>query len=165
MLVIAALLLLPSCTPTPPTGDEIARIPSPDRVVDAVVTKWSGDATVGFVHRVFLVPHGAAVTPGGESLRADHVEGLAVRWESPDHVILTLDEARVFHFSNFWNAREVENFRRTIALDLVRAGGPPPQADSVARSRGELRQDREEGRADDGINGGVSRRTPSNGPV
>lgn len=133
LALAAATATMAGCAPAPPTGDEIARIPSPDGAIDAVVTEWSGDATVGVVHRVFLTPKGAAVTPGAEGFRADRVKGLAVRWTGPDHVVLAFEEARVFHFSNFWNAREIESFRRTVALDLVRKAAPPARADAVAR--------------------------------
>jgi hypothetical protein len=103
---------------------ELSRVVSPDSLVDAMLTRDSGGATTGFVYRVYLMPHGQA-TPakGTERLRADHVEGLVLQWAAPIMLIVEFTKARVFHFSNFWNSREVLDFRHTVELRLAPPSG------------------------------------------
>ena len=68
-------LLLAGCTPSPPAqqppwGDEVSRVSSPDRSVDAVLYEEDGGATVSFSYSTYVVP------VGGSPAKADCVAGL-----------------------------------------------------------------------------------------
>lgn len=99
---------------------ELSRSVSPDSLVDAVLIRDNVHATTPYVYRVYLVPHGQARPMNGtERLRADHVEGLVLQWIEPTVLTIQFSKARVFHFSNFWNSREVRDFRHTVELRLL----------------------------------------------
>jgi hypothetical protein len=106
----------------PVESHEISRITSPDSVVDAVLTRSGIDATTAFVYRVYLVPRGRPVnTPAlasSELFRADQVEALESRWARTKLLEISYTRARIFHFSNFWNTRELDQFAYTVELRL-----------------------------------------------
>lgn len=99
---------------------EIARVVSPDSVVDAVLTRSNVDATTPFVYRVYLVPRSGAIPKesGRELFRADQVDSLSLAWLGPKRLEIRYDRARIFHFSNFWNSGSVENFEYVVELHL-----------------------------------------------
>jgi hypothetical protein len=115
MSILSACHLLGSSDPV-----ELSRVVSPDSLVDAVVTRDSQNATTAYVYRVYLVPHGVSdMKQGTEQFRADHVEELVLQWTAPKMLLLQFSRARVFHYSNFWNSRDVDSFRHTVELRLV----------------------------------------------
>ncbi|HEY7766562.1 hypothetical protein [Longimicrobium sp.] len=100
---------------------EVARVTSPDSIVDAVATVGSADATTASVHRVYIVPRGAPVPSGGdlEAFRADYVTGLGLAWTRARMLEIRYDTARIFHFANSWNSREVDDFRYEVEVRLM----------------------------------------------
>ncbi len=120
------LLVASSCRPN--TGvagglshDEVARVTSPDSIVDAVATVGSVNATTAFVHRVYIVPRGAPVPSGRdfEAFRADYVTGLSLAWPRARMLEIRYDTARIFHFRNLWHSREVDDFRYEVEVRLA----------------------------------------------
>lgn len=125
--IVALLLPLYACSPNgiearEPPGRETARVTSPDSAVDAVVIVNSVDATTAFVHRVYVVPRGAAVPTAareGEVFRADYVTNLGLRWPRSGMLELAYDTARIFQFTNFWNSRAVDDFAYVVEVRLA----------------------------------------------
>jgi len=98
---------------------EIKRVRSPDQRVDAVLIQTNAGATTGFVYEIFLVPTGATPKEGHEQFRADQVVNLELRWQQPKSLEIVYDQARIFHYSNFWNSKDVENFRYVVEVSLA----------------------------------------------
>ena len=106
-----ALLLVSSCVPLF-DGDhwiEVARTPSPDGRLDAILVEDGGDATTGVFHDVFVVPHGAPVPHSRQEIvavfewafRNDSALGVNPHWRS--RRVLALEYARASH-QNIWRA-------------------------------------------------------------
>ncbi|HEY0036694.1 MAG TPA: hypothetical protein VGB66_08410 [Longimicrobium sp.] len=125
LLPLWILLVASSCRPNAEvvgglSHDEVARVTSPDSIVDAVATIGSVNATTAFVHRVYIVPRGAPVPSGRnlEAFRADYVKGLSLAWPCARMLEIRYDTARIFHFANAWNSRDVEDFRYEVEVRL-----------------------------------------------
>jgi hypothetical protein len=102
------------------TTEELARVTSPDSVVDAVLTRTNSHATAPYVYRVYVVARGKP-TPrelDWEVLRADHVEGVSLAWPRVRRLEIRYARARIFQFVNFWESREVQNFDYEVEIRL-----------------------------------------------
>ena|SRR5437773_48994 len=126
ILAVAVLLSLPGCTLFGDCSyEELGRVRSPDGVVDAVWIRGNCGATTAYSLHLFVVP---AKTPFSgatgqfdlkfSQLNADHVSGVRVEWVEPQLLSIGYNEARIFHFSNFWSAREIHDFRYVVELRL-----------------------------------------------
>ena len=101
-------------------GDEIARITSPDDKVDAVLYRNGGAGAVSStVYNLIIVKKGGDFSKDNSVLfQADHVDSLKIEWEKADIFKIKYREARIYKFCNFWQHREVDNFRHVIELQL-----------------------------------------------
>lgn len=117
IVMIIGAVLFTACTGVGVAQEEIARIASPDSVVDAVLVESNCGATCGYAYLVTIVPRGE---PAGEHplFRADKASGLNLEWERAKVLNIEYDSARIFHFSNFWQSRDVDNFRYTVRVRL-----------------------------------------------
>ena len=118
--ILAVLLLstviLRECNAT--EFDEVARVLSPDGLVDAVLTRGNYGATVDYVYRVHLVRAGGATTPDDAVVVADHVVEPAISWVHPKFLTFSYQEARIFGFRNFWQSEEVQNSFYIVEIRL-----------------------------------------------
>jgi hypothetical protein len=103
----------------PPTR-EIARIQSPDAVVDAVLAERAVGATVATPSEVYIVPHGGKIE-GGPLLRADNMRDLKLTWKQPRLLEVRYSKGRVFSFTNFWESADVQNWKYVVELRLLPA--------------------------------------------
>ena len=101
-------------------GEELARVASPDSLVDAVLTRTNPHATVPYVYRVFIVKRGTSTQRDrvAEVFNADHVDGVSVAWPRAGLLEIRYGRARIFHFTNFWNAGDVRNFTYEVEVRL-----------------------------------------------
>ena len=76
--------------------EEIARFPSPDDRVDAVVVEVEAGAGNPFVYRLYLVPRGGAWRKGSERLSYSDPVRFRVAWADPRHLELCYDDARFY---------------------------------------------------------------------
>jgi hypothetical protein len=76
--------------------EEIARFPSPDDRVDAVVVEVDAGAGNPFVYRLYLVPRGGAWRKGSERLSYADPVRFRVAWADARHLELCYDDARFF---------------------------------------------------------------------
>lgn len=118
LFFIVSLLLI-SCTK--PTQEEVERVTSPDSIVDAVLMRSNSGATSSFSYEVHIVPAGGMPKEGKEVLRADHMISAELEWPSSGILEIHYDHARIFHFQNFWQSREVQNLGYVIQVRLVAA--------------------------------------------
>src|SRR5215510_9928949 len=90
--------------------EEIARVPSPDGIVKAVLVRTNAGATTAFGYELYIVPLGGKVQIGREQLRADHLTDVGIQWRQNKLLEVHYTEGRIFHFSNFWFSKEVREF-------------------------------------------------------
>lgn len=100
-------------------GREAQRIPSPDGKVEAVILTHDAGATTGIAYHVALVPRGGAPDLDESVLVADKVSALSVSWQDATHLSVHVGQARIFHFTNFWQSREVDDFAHVVRLSLL----------------------------------------------
>ena len=98
---------------------EVARISSPDAKLDAVVIRTNVNATTPYGHDIYLVPTGSKPKYDRANFRADHFEGWKVTWEQPKLLEIEYDEARIFHFSNFWQSIDFDEARYVVEIRLA----------------------------------------------
>jgi hypothetical protein len=90
--LVCVFLVVAGCAPA---FEEVKRVGSQDRLVDAVVFNRLTDATVATPTEIYVLPAGSG--PSGDSVwRADKVVGLAVTWTSTSTLQIEAKEARVF---------------------------------------------------------------------
>ena len=93
-----------------------------DRKVDAVLVKVSGNATVGFAHRVYVVLAGAPIDKRdldiGLVLNADKVDRIDIKWIADKELVITYGQMRIFHFSNFWSTAQISERAYVVGIRL-----------------------------------------------
>ena len=105
--------------------DEIDRLRSPDRLVDAVHTQPETGATDGVVDQVYLVAAGRAVS-GVPVFVADRVAPrLVVTWTGPSEITLSADRGRVFRVEASPSMVGLSGGVRTIVIKM-RIAKPTP---------------------------------------
>ena len=117
---IVVLTVVAGCTST---ESEEWRVTSPDSRVDAVfIQVGGGGPTVGFSYKLFIVPRGAKPNKTGELLLADKIGNVNGVWSKPRKLEIRYDQARIFSFANFWQSKDVDNFKYVVELQLVPTG-------------------------------------------
>jgi hypothetical protein len=108
--------VVPDASSTP-AAHELTRVTSPDSLVDAVLLERLTGATVSTPYEIYVVPKGS--TPKGDPLfRCDHAQGVSLRWMAQKILSIQYSKARIFHFMNFWNSADVQNWTYTVDLRL-----------------------------------------------
>jgi hypothetical protein len=126
-LIILSLLTILSfilgCTPL--DGDtsytEINRVTSPDSLVDAVLFQSNSGVTTSFGYRVFILPKGIHLNNdmiGHWVFSADHIDSLSIKWKENKYLEVSYNQARIFGFTNFWQAKEIQNYRYIVEIRL-----------------------------------------------
>jgi len=90
---------------------EIFRTTSPDSIVDAIIIEADAGATTSFLYSLYIVPKGGKFEKGYETFISDHIDRLRVFWKQNRFLIIEYDKGRVFKFENFWQSKEVQDFR------------------------------------------------------
>jgi hypothetical protein len=99
-------------------GEELQRVTSPDKVVDAVLVELSANAVTSTKYAVYIVARGSQPENGAEILMADHVKGLHLSWAQSQLLRIKYDESRIYYFTNFWQAEAVKNFNYVVEAQL-----------------------------------------------
>ncbi len=104
---------------TQESSETLSRVTAPDSIVDAVLVRYGGDATVTFSYEVYIVPRGAAV-PGHEfsSFGATDVTGLKLIWEAPRILGVEYSQAAIYQFRNAASSRDIKVAGYTVELRL-----------------------------------------------
>lgn len=99
--------------------DVVLRLTSPDQKVDALVLRNSISTGAAAVYHIQLVAAGGPPKDMKfDRFRADQVQALQLRWVDRAVLHIEYDNARIFHFSNFWISRDVEFFEHLVELQL-----------------------------------------------
>ncbi len=120
--ILPLLLLLAAMTACDNVGlEELKRSPSPDGKIHAVLIKVSGNATVGFAHRVYIVlpqeriDHIDEADPILIAYKADNID---IEWLGNKELVISYGGMKILHFSNFWSSKKVDDFEYKIRIDL-----------------------------------------------
>jgi hypothetical protein len=101
------------------TREEVERVTSPDSVVDAVVVRLNGGATTPFSYMVYIVPVGGEPKGGTEVFTADHLVDRRIEWKERGLLEIHYRNARIFHFTNFWQSKSVQNLGYVVEIRLI----------------------------------------------
>lgn len=133
--LIAACFALCGCHPSEVTlaggpwqYSEVSRSKSPDSAVDAVLMSGDGGATTAREYFVYLLPAGQRTDPRNEGenhacFKGDHLKSLKLNWRDSRLLEIQYEEARIYHFQNMWQHREVSNFQHVVELRLAPTRG------------------------------------------
>ena len=89
--------------------EELWRLPSPDKVADAVLIRGNVGALASFSYSLYIVKAGEnAPEPGKgyEVFTAEHIVNLSLAWIGPRVLEIQYDKARIFHFENLTSLRD-----------------------------------------------------------
>jgi len=96
-------------------------VKSPDAEVDAVLMKSDGGATTSVSYNLFILPKGASsreLPLEHSRLIADNAEGLRITWIENKILEIDCKSARIFRFSNFWQSKEVQDYRYIVEIRI-----------------------------------------------
>ncbi|HNZ10611.1 MAG TPA: hypothetical protein PKI97_04145 [Smithellaceae bacterium] len=116
LIIFVVVMLVVSCDTVSRT--EVTRIKSPDSIADAVLIKVNAGATASYAYEVYIIPTGGQPTQGNEIFKADKINGLEIQWIQSKYLEIKYDDGRIFHFSNFWHSKDVDNFRYIVDIEL-----------------------------------------------
>jgi hypothetical protein len=108
------------------SSEEVTRAPSPDGTVDAVVLLRNCGATVPDAYRVYVMEEGGVPDLDDETsvFVSDKTDGINVRWEADKRLRISYTKARIFHFKNFWQSKNVDNFSYIVSVTEVISESP-----------------------------------------
>lgn len=102
-----------------PEGRELERHSSPDKMLDAVVVERLTNAITATPIELFLVRSGNDWKGESPVFRGTELEGLEIVWPRTRYLEIRYKKGRVFQFANFWNSKDVQDFKYTVELRLV----------------------------------------------
>jgi hypothetical protein len=115
--VFVAALLLSACEVTVVVShDEVARAPSPDGIVDAVLVETNAGATTSFGYEVHIVPRGGSPSASSQTgllygaIRSESAYGANLKWIAPDILsieYLSAESATLNHPSTSVQGRRI----------------------------------------------------------
>lgn len=100
LMIIALMINLQGCSAD---TSEKQRISSPDGSFQALIIEKRTGATVSTPTEVYVVLPGKSAGKSAVFV-ADKVEGATVRWIAPRVLEIGYARARIFSFTNFWDA-------------------------------------------------------------
>jgi len=95
--------------------NEVVRKVSPDSMVDAVVVKMDCGSTTDYSYHIFITPLGK-IPKGSPVFIADKVDDISLVWGSSKELFIYYKNARIFNFTNFWQSKDVEDFKYTVSI-------------------------------------------------
>jgi hypothetical protein len=103
------------------SSTEHYRVKSPDAEVDAVLMKSDGGSTTSVSYNLFILPKGASskkLPLEHSQLIADKAEDLKITWIENKILEIDCKSARIFRFSNFWQSKEVQDYRYIVEIRI-----------------------------------------------
>jgi len=95
--------------------EEVSRETSTDGLVDALIMKINCGATTDYSYKVYIVPKGTKPNENHVYL-SDKTNSLEISWVAPKSLLITYDNARIFEYTNFWQSKNVENFKYIVSI-------------------------------------------------
>ena len=103
------------------SSTEYYRVKSPDGEVDAVLMKSDAGATTSFSYNLFLLPKGSSsqkLSLDYSQFIVDKAESLKITWINNKILQIDCKSARIFRFSNFWQSKEIQDYRYIVELRI-----------------------------------------------
>jgi hypothetical protein len=100
-------------------SEKITKYVAPGAKVEAVLVKGDVGATATEIYKIYIVPIGGKKIKGAEIFIADKVNNLKVAWINPKELSIQYNEARIFHYSNFWSSPSVNHGIYIIEIQLM----------------------------------------------
>jgi hypothetical protein len=101
-------------------GTIVSQTLSPNGQVVALITRYSGNATVSFVDRIYLKSTGEDQSQ--LILKADKSDKVSVKWIDDRHLQISLPCAQIFSYTNFFYLMKDGKLVRPISIELMNAG-------------------------------------------
>ncbi|WP_345552489.1 hypothetical protein [Microbulbifer aestuariivivens] len=108
-------LLLNGCDSSKCGSEIVSRELSPDKRVEAVVSKVNCGATTDYSFKVYIVPTGSD-SLGNQVFLSDHTVGLRTSWIKKQRLSITYEKARIFEYTNFWQSKDLDNFEYLVSI-------------------------------------------------
>lgn len=116
-VISAVTSILYGCGLSSPCNQiEVKRVGSVDKKVEAVLIKNDCGATTSDVYSVSIMGIGEKLNDKNIVFKADHIEGLLILWRGEKFLEIKYKQARIFHFTNFWQSKEVDNFSYIVEV-------------------------------------------------
>jgi DNA/RNA-binding domain of Phe-tRNA-synthetase-like protein len=116
-MVIAFIAITTGCGFSSPCNEtQVERVKSPDGKVEAVLVKKDCGATTSESFNVFIVGSGNKTEEKDLIFKADHVDGFSLTWRDSKFLEIKYKQARIFHFMNFWQSKDVDNFAYVVEV-------------------------------------------------
>lgn len=121
LAVVLTLVLLAGCDDSNKLQGELAsQTKSPNGRVVALTTRYSGNATVSFVDRVYL--KSASDNSAQLVLKADKSDKITVKWINDRHLQIDVPCAQIFSYTNFFYVMKDGELVYPISIELVNRG-------------------------------------------
>jgi hypothetical protein len=127
-LITILLHIASACSSSSKSGwsEEIARIKSPDGIVDAVLIRSSYAAFGSSAYDVYLCPAGVMFENDGTFFKheaslfgAEDIKGLQLHWRESKLLEIQYAKAEIAHFRNIWSEKAVQNYEYVVELQLA----------------------------------------------
>lgn len=117
LTAILFVLVLSGCSST--CSDEVQESTiSPSQKTEYLQIRRNCGATTGYSHHIYIIPTGQPYDKYEPVLTADKVSLMTAKWEDPRMLKISYESARIFHFTNFWHSKDVDNFEHIIQVRL-----------------------------------------------
>jgi hypothetical protein len=119
--VVLTMALLSACNQASKVqGSVVSQTLSPNGQVAALITRYSGNATVSFVDRIYLksVESNRAFL----ILKADKSDKVAIKWIDDQHFQITVPCAQIFSYTNFFYLMRAGDLVYPVSIELVNRG-------------------------------------------
>lgn len=120
-VVVLALVILAGCDDSSGLqGELVSQTRSPNGRVVALTTRYSGNATVSFVDRIYLKPVGD--NHAHLVLKADKSDKVTIKWIDDQHLQIDMPCAQIFSYTNFFYLMKNGELVYPVSIDLANHG-------------------------------------------
>lgn len=117
LITMSIAVVLSGCGTT--CSDEVLQsVISPSKKVESFHVRRNCGATTGYSHHIYIAPTGRSYEKSEPVLTADKVSLMEAKWEDAKTLRIIYGSARIFHFTNFWHSKDVDNFEHIIQVRL-----------------------------------------------
>lgn len=121
LAVVLTLVLLAGCDDSNKLqGEPVSQTVSPNGRIIALTTRYSGNATVSFVDRVYL--KSADDNRAHLVLKADKSDKVTVKWIDDRHLQIDIPCGQIFSYTNFFYLMKSGELVYPVSVDLVNHG-------------------------------------------
>lgn len=121
LMVVLTTVLLAGCNDSIKVkGAVVNQTPSPNGQVVALITRYSGNATVSFVDRIYLRPIDSK--NAFLVLKADKSDNVTVKWIDDRHLQIVIPCAQVFSYTNFFYLTKAGDLVYPVSIELINRG-------------------------------------------